>query len=321
MSPLGVWSPFLDVHQPLLNAELVSAAVNCWSRLSTMVCHNWDYVFGVAPWRFLNFVNVVYTTFLRTVLSHQSTRRLISQLHFSPPSIWSRRHRFLVPWRHPKTNPDHQCRFSFSSSQNCLLFAELDKVPSRLEQVEQGSSSVVSRVLKTSNTSGGESDMSQPRRRVRSKRTFKKNNVCVYVCVWGGGGGEVGRFSVTGPKDDGAKPSHFNCRVCCKVVSVLIDGIHEVLRPFQGTKHFAGEQRLRLETTSWYVLDYGSNSQSPAELELQRDRIVRAPLVVWDSEYPFSEDVIVDESGAVDPNLAVMAEVSSLIKVLRLGRS
>ena len=38
-------------------------------------------------------------------------------------------------------------------------------------------------------------------------------------------------------------------------------------------------------------------------------------------EYPFSEDVIVDETGAVDPKLGVMAKVSSLIEVLRLGGS
>ena len=60
---------------------------------------------------------------------------------------------------------------------------------------------------------------------------------------------------------------------------------------------------------------------SPAEVERQREKIMRAPLVVRDREYPFSEDVIVDETGAVDPNLGVMAKVSSLIEVLRLGGS
>ena len=60
---------------------------------------------------------------------------------------------------------------------------------------------------------------------------------------------------------------------------------------------------------------------SPAEVERQREKIMGAPLVVRDREYPFSEDVIVDETGAVDPNLGVMAKVSSLIEVLRLGGS
>ena len=60
---------------------------------------------------------------------------------------------------------------------------------------------------------------------------------------------------------------------------------------------------------------------SPAEVERQREKIMRAPLVVRDREYPFSEDVIVDETGEVDPNLGVMAKVSSLIEVQRLDGS
>ena len=46
---------------------------------------------------------------------------------------------------------------------------------------------------------------------------------------------------------------------------------------------------------------------------------MRAPLVVRDGEYPFSEDVIVGQTAAVDPNLEVMAKISSLIEVLGLG--
>ena len=60
---------------------------------------------------------------------------------------------------------------------------------------------------------------------------------------------------------------------------------------------------------------------SPADVERHRGKIMRAPLDVRDREYPFSEDVIVDETGAVDPNLGVMAKVSSLIEVLRMGGS
>ena len=69
------------------------------------------------------------------------------------------------------------------------------------------------------------------------------------------------------------------------------------------------------------MLDYEGNALSPAEVERQRERIMRAPLLVRDREFPFSEDVIVDESGAVDPTLGVMAKVSSIIEVLRLRGS
>ena len=58
---------------------------------------------------------------------------------------------------------------------------------------------------------------------------------------------------------------------------------------------------------------------SPTEVERQLQKTMRTPLVVRDREYPYSEDVFVDKTGAVDPNLTVMAKVSSLIEVLRLG--
>ena len=48
---------------------------------------------------------------------------------------------------------------------------------------------------------------------------------------------------------------------------------------------------------------------------------MKDPLVVRDREYPFSEDVIVDETGAVNLNLGVMAKVSSIIEMLNLGGS
>ena len=69
------------------------------------------------------------------------------------------------------------------------------------------------------------------------------------------------------------------------------------------------------------MLDIEWNAMSPTEVERERERIMRYPLGVTDWEYPFSEDVIVDETGAVHSNLGVMATVSSLIEVLRFGGS
>ena len=136
------------------------------------------------------------------------------------------------------------------------------------------------------------------------------------------GASGVGQFFVTGPTDVATKPSHFYCRTCRKDVSVLTHGHHEeILRRFQDNKQFPRDQRLRLETPGWEVLDYERNAMSPAEVERQREKIMKAPMVVRDREYPFSEDGIADETGAVDPNLGVMAKVSSLNEVLRLGGS
>ena len=194
-----------------------------------------------------------------------------------------------------------------------LLFTGLDDVLRRLEQVERRPFRVLPRLGDTTDTSGDESDAAEPRRRLRSKKTFKMKR------AWGTS--DVGRFFVTGPTDFATKPSHFSCRICRKDVSVLTHGHHEILWHFQGSKHFPRYQRLRLETPGWEVLDYEGNVMSPAEVERQREKIMRAPLVVRDREYPFSEYVIVDETGAVDPNLGVMAKVSSLIEVLHLGGS
>ena len=75
------------------------------------------------------------------------------------------------------------------------------------------------------------------------------------------------------------------------------------------------------ELGSWEVLDFEGKTMSPAEKERQREKIMTAPLVLRDREYPFSEDVLVDETGAMEPSLRFMAKVSSLIEVLRLGGS
>ena len=95
--------------------------------------------------------------------------------------------------------------------------------------------------------------------------------------------------------------------------------MHEILRHYQGTKHFPRDQRLRLETPGWRVLDFEGNVMRDEEVARQRERILRGPQVVRDREYPFAEDLIVDSSGTVDASLPVPAKVSSLVEALRLG--
>ena len=194
-----------------------------------------------------------------------------------------------------------------------LLFTGLADVLSRLEQVEQRPSRALPRLGDTSDTSGDQSDIGEPWRRLCSKKTSKMKK------AWGTS--DVGWFFVTGPTDVATKPSHFYCRICRKDVSVLTRGDHEILQHFRGSKHFPCDQRLRLETPGWEVLHYEGNTMIPAEVERHREKIMRAALVVRDREYPFLEDVIVDETGAVDPNRGVMAKVSSLIELLCLGGS
>ena len=132
---------------------------------------------------------------------------------------------------------------------------------------------------------------------------------------------EVARFFVTGPTDASTKLSEFYCRLCQKDVSVLTHGSSEVLRHFQGIRHFARDQRLRLETPGWRVLGFDGKPLTEDELERQREKILRAPLVVRDREYPYREGLIPDASGNTNPQLPVFAKVSSLVDVLQLGGS
>ena len=98
---------------------------------------------------------------------------------------------------------------------------------------------------------------------------------------------ELAQFFVTGPTDAANKLSEFYCRVCRKDVSVLTHGGYEVIRHFQGHRHFARDQRFRLETPGWWVFDFDGNPLPEDELERQRERIMLAPLVVRHQEYPF----------------------------------
>ena len=100
--------------------------------------------------------------------------------------------------------------------------------------------------------------------------------------MWGAD--EVGRFNVTGATNAADKPSDLYCRICRKDVLVLTQGPHEVLRHFQGVKHFARDQRLRLETPGLRVLDFEGNPLSESELERQRERILRGPQFIRDRE-------------------------------------
>ena len=186
----------------------------------------------------------------------------------------------------------------------------LDEV---LGKLNQGPSAARPPNVETTDTSGEDTDTSQPRRRVRPKRTFRMKKS--YTTS------DLARFFVTGPTDISTKLSEFYCRLCRKDVSVLAHSSSEVLRHFQGIRHFARDQRLRLETPGSRVLGFDGKPLTENELERQREKILWAPLVVRDREYLFREDSILDASGNIEHQLPVPAKVSSLVDVLQLGGS
>jgi len=130
---------------------------------------------------------------------------------------------------------------------------------------------------------------------------------------------ELARLFMAGPTDTVAKPSRFCCQLCRRDVSVLTHGSFEILRHYQGANYLAMDQRLRLETPGWRGLGLNGNPLPDDEVERQRARIMRTPLVRRDCDYPFCEDLITDDAGVVDPQLPILAKGSSLLEVLRLG--
>ena len=69
------------------------------------------------------------------------------------------------------------------------------------------------------------------------------------------------------------------------------------------------------------MLDFDGNPMREQEVERRREWILRAPQVVRDRKYPFSEDPIVDSSGSVDMSLPMLAKFSALVEAFRLSGS
>ena len=132
---------------------------------------------------------------------------------------------------------------------------------------------------------------------------------------------ELAQLFVTGPTDLVGTPNHFCCQLCRRDVSVLTHGSFEILRHFQCEKHFAMDQGLRLETIGWRVLVFSGNRLPDDEVERQRSRNIWTSLVRRDREYPFCGHLITDDAGVVDPQLHILAKVSSLLESLPQGRS
>ena len=57
------------------------------------------------------------------------------------------------------------------------------------------------------------------------------------------------------------------------------------------------------------------------ELERQREKIKKGPLVVRDREHLFLEDLITDQAGVFDPQLPVLTKMSCLVDALKMGGS
>ena len=254
-----------------LSLETATGTENCSSRPSTMLMINSiEETLSLVPQLFLFLLNFVWDHFpIDTAIApvnatgYQLVALCLSigaedRSHISDPLMKSK---FLCDMFH-----------SFLTFSLFILFFLFTVLDTFQHQLGQRVAPTSPHVLDTSENSWDESEASQPRWPVRSKRTYKTKKAW---CA-----DEKGWFFVTGATDAVGKPRHFYCRICWKDVSMLTNGLHEVLRYFQFTKHFPLDQRLRLETPGWWVLEFEGNSLNDDELELQRERILRGSLVI-----------------------------------------
>ena len=140
------------------------------------------------------------------------------------------------------------------------LLTGLDDILGRVERMEQGLPGAVPHALQTSDTSGDETDVSEPRRRVRTEKTFKMKKT---FKIW----------------------SFFRDRAngCIRetqsfLLPIMQEGCVSVDRrhardpaPLSGDEHFPRDQRLRLKTPGWHALDFEGNVMRDEEVARQRD--------------------------------------------------
>ena len=132
-------------------------------------------------------------------------------------------------------------------------------------------------------------------RRDDSRRGRRKLSRNMYTLKRSHATTEFASLFVTGATKAANKPGSFFCRVCRKDMSVAAKGGYEIRRHFQGHKHFGRDQRYRLETPGWRVVDVGGQPLGAGELERRREEVASYPLVTFGNEYSFAEDLIEGE--------------------------
>ena len=185
------------------------------------------------------------------------------------------------------------------------VFCFVQELNELVGQLGRRDVSSAKRANTTTDASDDESTESPRWRRILRKKTFKMKNT--YAA------NKLGHFFVTGPTDAAGKPNQFYCQVCWEHVCVHTHGPYEILWHFQGARHFPRDQSLRLESPGWWVMDFKGNPLSDDELFPQCEKLLMTLRVKRRRERVFTEDLLVDQSGAADTNLPVLARVSSLM--------
>ena len=131
---------------------------------------------------------------------------------------------------------------------------------------------------------------------------------------------ELGRFFATRPTDAAGKPSHFFSRICRQDFLLLTQG-SPISFPISGLPVISHGNSACDINTWWRVLDFYENLPSNELLERQKEKISLALLVKRDRGPVFTEDLLLEESCAAEPNLPLPMRLSFLMEVSRPGGS
>ena len=189
-----------------------------------------------------------------------------------------------------------------------LMLTKLKEIPDRLNQRPSQSPQRV----RTLDTNDDETDTTEGSRKVLSKKALQNKKVY--------GASELGRLFVKARTD-----------AANKTESLLMQNVPKrCLGPHTRTSWsfatFPGDSTFCPRSTSapsktwvrvlefhgWLMMSY--NQQ-------RKDKIKKDPFVVRVCEHPFAEELIPDGAGAVDTKLPILAKVSCLTDVLKMGRS
>ena len=190
-----------------------------------------------------------------------------------------------------------------------FFFTELKEV---LDNLGESIATSNKRILRTTDTNRDEASCSPVLRKNLSQKTHKIRKSHALD--------ELGRFFATRPTDAAGKLSHFFSRICRQ----------DFLLPTHGRTRFFATSRLPVIShgnTAWdintwrRVLDFYENPPSDEQLERQTEKISLALLVKRDRGRVFTEDLLLEESGAAESNLPLLMSLSSPIEVSGQGSS
>ena len=189
----------------------------------------------------------------------------------------------------------------------------VSKTEREARQAKQGPSYSSQKVLETLGTSGDETDTSIGRREVLFQETsnfFKKMERVNLAC-------SLSEDQQTPPTNQVTS----SAGLAEKVYRSSLTGTMKVFGIFRGFAILTGINFCALKHVGDVCWDSTEINWVRRSLSNKKYKIMKGPVVVRDQEHLFAEDINVDGAGAFHPKMPLIAKVSCLMDVLKMGGS